>query len=69
VPMLVIRYMIPLDLPFLKRPSDALKDRLRFVHSYLKHWQAALSPIRRAEALQALTELQSEARFSAVHPR
>jgi hypothetical protein len=40
VPLLVIRYMVPSDLPFLTKPSDPLTMRVRFLRSYRQLFRA-----------------------------
>jgi hypothetical protein len=62
VPLLVIRHMIPSDLPFLLRQSDSLINRVNFVTSYIFRFGATLSPLKKKTAFDTFAELLQRVR-------
>lgn len=54
IPLLVIRHMIPSDLPFLTRSSDSAKDRLVFLGAYIREFFWCLPADKRGGLARAL---------------
>ena len=57
VPLLVIRHMIPSDLPFLLRQADSLNNRVKFVMSYIVRFGAVLSAPKKTAAFKTFSDL------------
>ena len=60
IPMLVIRFMVELDLPFLRQERDPAPIRLRFLRSYLRHLGANLQPAMHTLVQDALARAERE---------
>lgn len=54
IPLLVVRHMIPSDLPFLARTCDPAKDRLVYLGAYIKEFFWCLPADKRTELAKAL---------------
>ena len=53
IPLLVIRHMIPSDLPFLSKTSDSPRERFSFLTAYAKQFLFCLPKDHRGELLRA----------------
>jgi hypothetical protein len=60
VPLLVIRHMIPSDLPFLVKTSDPPKERLKFLAAYAREFFLRVSADTRDEFNRALIRTMLE---------
>jgi hypothetical protein len=63
--MLVIRYMVESDLPFLERPDDPPGARIGFLRSYLRRLGGRVSERKLDMAIDALVEAEIEKRSHA----
>lgn len=54
IPLLVVRHMIPSDLPFLARTCDPAKDRLVYLGAYIKEFFWRLPVDKRGELAKAI---------------
>jgi uncharacterized protein DUF6875 len=60
MPLFVYRQMVPADLMFLDKPSDAPEQRIRFIQSYLDAFGKKLSPEWINQAYRAIAASKEE---------
>lgn len=65
--MLVIRYMVESDLPFLERPNDPAGTRVGFLRSYLRRLGGKVSERKLDLAIDALIDAEIELRNVRAH--